>query len=217
MAVLLESADIMVTARRAEGSAAPSVVAQAEGLGDLKLYRIPVPVTLAARSQKQVAFMVKDRVRGEVIYRTSIDREPDEVRMLFRFRNRKADGMGDPLPAGKAVLYQHGEHGRSLVGEATTPDKAVDEEVDLVFARATDVTIETEAPEGDENRRIVTIRNANPFPVRFEAEFPNSPHFDYFGLPRGLVRKPGKRVWRTTIPANDTARLSYRIDERDDD
>jgi hypothetical protein len=51
--------------------------------------------------------------------------------------------------------------------------------------------------------------------VRFEAEFMSSANYAYSGLPRGLVSKPGKKVWRTTIPANGTVSLTYRVDEID--
>ncbi|HEX8059032.1 MAG TPA: hypothetical protein VF481_20355 [Novosphingobium sp.] len=212
--------DIVVTARRREerlqdAPMSVSVVAKAENLGDLKLYRIPVPVTVAARSQKQVAFMVKDRVKGEVIYRSRVDEDLLEPEKLFRFHNRKEDGTGDPLPAGTAVLYQMGSLGRGLIGESSTPDKAVDEDVELVFGEADGVTVETEMPKNDEHARVTTIRNANPFAVLFEAEFFDGSYYRYPKLPGGLIRKPGKRVWRTTIPANDAVRLTYRVDAGD--
>jgi len=222
MSVGFASEDIVVTARRREEAlqAVPiaiSVVAKAENLGDLKLYRVPMPVTVAARSQKQVAFMVKDRVRGEVIYRSTVYDEPENTQTLFRFHNRKADGMGDPLPAGKSVLYQVGTHGLTLIGEASTVDKAVDEDVELVFGAADEVTVETETPADDRDKRVATIRNANPFAIIYEAEFPVRPDYGYSGLPRGLIRKPGKRVWRATIPANDAVVLTFSISETDED
>ena len=45
------------------------MVAQQEELGDLKLYRIPEPVTVAARSQKQVALLQRAGVRVSLVYR----------------------------------------------------------------------------------------------------------------------------------------------------
>lgn len=222
MAMAFEGQDIIVTAqRRAESlqdvPIAVAITAKAENLGDLKLYRVPLPVTVAARSQKQVAFMIKDRVQGEVIYRSTVDQEPQDPQMLFRFRNREADGMGDPLPAGKVVFYQVGSYGRTLVGEATTADKAVDEDVDLVFGDAEDLTVETETPPDDDDKRLVTIRNASPFQIIYEAEFPARNDLGYGALPKDLARKPGKRVWRTKIAPHGTAVLTYRIDETDAD
>lgn len=228
--MMMRAMDIVVTAQRREekaGSAPMAVMAKAEGLGDLKLYRIPVPVTVAARSQKQVAFLSKDRVRGEVVYRTTVYREPEGVRMLFRFRNRKDNGLGDPLPAGKAVLYQTGPYGRTLIGEASTPDKAIDEEVELAFGEAQDVIVETEDVPGEAQDemtatkdasagapgRVAIVRNASPHPIRFEADFPSNNGYVYSHLSDKLVAKPGKKVWRVTIPANAAVRLSYRVDD----
>src|SRR3546814_6688158 len=66
---------IIVTAQRrpsAEMLSAVAVVASQEDLGDLKLYRVPIPVTVAANGQKQVALLVKDRVPFRTIYRVRV-------------------------------------------------------------------------------------------------------------------------------------------------
>ena len=133
--------------------------------------------------------------------------------MLFRFRNRKADGIGEPLPAGKVVVYQDGPWGRMLVGEGSTPDKALDEDVEWPFGEPAQVTVAVET--GDEaqkrgTRVTATIRNANPHPVRYEIDFPLASGVTYAGLPGRLLAKPGKRVWSVQIPANGTVRLAWR-------
>ena len=58
---------IVVTARGA------AMQAQQEDLGDLKLYRIPEPVTVAANSQKQVALIEQAAVKVDNVYRQRID------------------------------------------------------------------------------------------------------------------------------------------------
>ncbi len=210
---------IMVTARARGGLAKAAVVAQAEDLGDLKLYPIPVPVTVAARSQKQVAFLVKDEVKGDLVYRAEAGwGEPEGLRMLFRFRNRKQDGAGDPLPAGKAVLYQDAALGRMFVGEASLPDKAIEEEVELAFGEPANVTLET-AESADAKGNAVTyaatIRNANPFPIRFEVDFPKGTGRIFSGIAGTVIDKPAKRVWTATVPANNIVKLTYRATDRD--
>lgn len=218
--MMMEMADsnIVVTAMR-RGAAKAAVVAKAENLGDLKLYATPVPVTVAARSQKQVAFLVKDKVKGELLYRTAVDYgEPGDPQMLFRFRNRKADGAGDPLPAGKAVLYQDGAFGRMLIGESSLPDKALDEEVELPFGEPANVSLESDEtpfPKGNGASYAATIRNANPFPVRFEVDFPKTGGRTFTAISGTLVDKPGKRVWTATIPANNSVVLTYRATDRE--
>jgi hypothetical protein len=222
MEMMMEANDIIVTGQRiaAKSMDAPapvSVVAKSENLGDLKLYRIPVPVTVAAHSQKQVAFLQKERITGQLVYHSRVDdNEPGALAMLFRFRNRRADGLGDPLPAGKAVVYQDSEFGRMVVGESSLPDKAVDEEVEMIFGEPANVTQVTETLAGGHNQwadHSVSIRNANPFPIRYEIDFPTGAVRRYLNLTGKLLVKPGKRVWVTTIGANGTAILKYRTSE----
>jgi hypothetical protein len=222
MGMMMEDDSIVVTAQRRneKAMAVPiAVTAKAENLGDLKLYRIPVPVTVAAHSQKQVAFLNKERVNGELVYRSRVSwSEPEDPQMLFRFRNRKADGMGDPLPAGRAILYQDSAFGRQLVGETSVADKTTDEEVELVFGEAGNVTVDAESdslPKGGD-RYAVTIRNANPFPVRFELEFAQRGSRVFSKLPGGLVSKPGKRIWATTLPANGEQKIGYEARDVED-
>ena len=218
MMEMADASNIVVTAMR-RGAAKAAVVAQSESLGDLKLYAIPVPVTVAARAQKQVAFLVKDEVRGELLYRAAVSYgAPDEPQMLFRFRNRKADGGGDPLPAGKAVLYQDEQGRRMFVGEASLSDKAIDEEVELAFGEPSNLTLDTDETEDDKTDTttyVSTIRNANPFPVRFEVDFVTGTGRRLSGISGTLINKPGKRVWTATIPANNSVKLTYRVTDPD--
>jgi hypothetical protein len=189
-----------------------------ENLGDLKLYRIPMPVTVAARGQKQVAFLVKQRVKGAMIYRMQWPALTETPQMLFRVKNSKANGLGEPLPAGKVALFQQAAGERMLVGQASLADKAVDEDVDLVFGSANNVTVDhatrNRSPKG--NDEGLTIRNANPTPIRFEAEFPVANEDTAFGKFTGkMLARPGKLVWTVTVPANGTATLGWRETEKD--
>ena len=89
----------------------------------------------------------------------------------------------------------------------------------MVFGEPANVTQESEtlAGGGDKWRdHKVTIRNANPFPVRYEIDFPTGGSTHFPNLPGKLLAKPGKRVWAVTIAANGTTQLTYRstgIDE----
>ena len=218
IAMDMEAADIIVTAQRREEKlmmvpmAVAAVTAVSEGLGDLKLYRIPVPVTVAARAQKQVAFLDKPAIKGALVYRSIVAwNEPEDPQLLFRFTNRKEAGLGEPFPAGKAILYQDSPQGRQLVGESSVTDKTTGEEVELVFGAATGVTVETsDQAEGRRTRHTLTLRNANPFPVQFELEFRNPIDARYSALPRPLLSKPGKQVWQTVLAPNSTRTVSYR-------
>ena len=224
MAMAIAGEDIVVTAQRRQEAmlSAPiavSVVARAENLGDLKLYRIPVPVTVAAHAQKQVAFLVKQKVKGRLIYRSQMSWDQLDVpRMLFRFNNGKEDGLGDPLPAGRVVLYQDSPWGRMYVGESATGDKTVDEEVEWPFAEASNLTLEREQEEDDKGvlHHNIVVRNANPFPARFEIDFPLNSGRVFSGFSGRLTNKPGKRVWAMIVPANGAVRLSFQSVEQEE-
>ncbi len=209
-----EAMDIVVTGARREAKANFSplaVTAVSESLGDLKLYRVPVAMTVAAHSQKQVAFLNADKVAGVLLYRSRVWEEPEDPKMLFRFRNRKADGLGNPLPAGKVVLYQNSAWGRQLIGETTLADKTLDEEVELVFGEPSGITIvsDTKPVKGAKRRTVTaTIRNANPFAVRYELDFPTGEDRVY-NVPGKLQNKPGKRVRQLSIAANSETRFTY--------
>ncbi len=216
VAVSAISQDIVVTAARR---------AELEAVGDLKFYRIPMPVTVAARAQKQVAFLIKPRVKGRMIYRVQSANDLERPQLLFRFKNDKASGLGEPLPAGNVALFQQAAGQRTLVGEASIADKTNDEDVDLIFGTESNVTVDDSPPDdGRDGKdakghrwidRALTVSNANPHPVNFEAEFATADNRDYGRFSGKTVKRPGKAVWAVTVPANGTAELRYRATDRE--
>ncbi|MFM9851361.1 MAG: DUF4139 domain-containing protein [Sphingomonadaceae bacterium] len=192
--------------------------AELEAIGDLKYYRIPFPTTVAARAQKQVAFLSKPKVKGKIIYRSRIyGEDASDMEMLFRFKNDKGSGLGEPLPTGKVAVFQQTSGRRMLVGETQIADKTVNEEVDFVFGEASNVTIESEDAKtsGDNwNDRMLTVRNANPVAVNVEVEFSNDQRDRRIsGVSKRLVARPGKQVWVVTVPANGSSVFRYRDTE----
>jgi hypothetical protein len=196
--------------------------ASQEELGDLKLYRIPFPVTVASHSQKQVAFLTRPRVKGELVYRSRISDwgsagDPD---LVFRFRNLRKDGLGQSLPTGQVTLFQKVGGRRLLLGETTIPDKAVGEDVELRLPESETVEAEVEEIRDGEDWTLqrLEVSNANPFPIRFEAEFRDDEETRYERFGARMREKDGKKIWAVTVPANGKARLKYReVDLEDDD
>ena len=208
-----DDANIIVTA---------ATRASQEELGDVKLYRIPEPVTVAANSQKQVAFLEQPRVQVELVYRQRLypDNDDDEPENADRFlvtRNRTQEGLGVPLPAGGVQLFADAGGRPILIGEGTIPDRAVGEDVEIKVGEAPGVTgrIE-EVDEGDDWEDFaLTVTNDQAAPVRYEAEFDVDE--DETFRPRGRVgRRDGRPLWTVTVPANGTATLRYRLVDNDD-
>jgi hypothetical protein len=192
-----------------------------EELGDLKLYRIPEPVTVAARSQKQVAFLDQPAVEIGLIYRQRTDPDangdPRPANMVLVTRNRRQEGLGLPLPAGTVQLFDESRGRPILLGEGSIADRAVGEDVEIEVGTASGVTSRIEAGEQGDHWQdyVLTLTNDRAVPIRFEMEFSRT---NDELRPRGrLSNRNGRPLWATAVPANGTATLRYRVIEHDQD
>jgi hypothetical protein len=196
-------------------------IARQEELGDLKLYRLPEPVTVAANSQKQVALLEQPGVRIETVYRRRFDLSYDEqdweaaTRTLVT-RNRREEGLGLPLPAGAVVLFGGPRERPILIGEGSVRDRAIGEDVEISVGEATGVLTRIEEMDEvgeDWEDYLLTVTNDQAEPVRFEAEFTVGED-SIFTPRRRLANRDGMPLWRVTVPANGQATLRYRVTQR---
>ena len=74
------------------------VMAQEERLGDVRLYRVPISVTVAARSQKQIALLRQPAVKFDSVLRLRVPQWPMDAPLerVLVTRNRTRRG---PWPA----------------------------------------------------------------------------------------------------------------------
>lgn len=131
---------IVVTGLRVakmQTEAALAVEAGEEALGDLKLYRVPVPVTVAANSQKQVKFLSLESVKGELVHagRCTAALEQAAADIELRSRNTERHGLGRSLPQGAIAVFEPSAHGPLLVAQDSMRDRAVGEDVEVMLAR----------------------------------------------------------------------------------
>ena len=184
--------DITVTGSR--------ITAKREDLGDLKLYAIPEPVTVAARSQKQVAMIEQRGVKVDVVYRAqlvaAIDHDLPATRTLVT-RNRLAEGLGLPLPAGGIVLFAEQGGATLVVGEGSVDDKAVGEDVEIDVGEAPGVRVRQVAAKGSVD---LTVTNDGATPIRFEASILS--RAGKLDTRTSLSRRNGHPLWSVTVPAN---------------
>ena len=217
-----EGDSIIVTAsrRRApmmESAIAVSVVADLETLGDLKLYRVPIPVTVAANGQKQVALLVKDRVPFKTVYRFRSAPfetfDSMEVERILRMDNKEASRLGVPMPSGQVAVFAPRGDQSLLVGEGQVRDHAVGERIDLVISNSSQVRVdivEGVAPKMADGDYRVTVTNANPFAVDFELGFYVDPSPELDKRLQKLPRRDGLLTWAIRVPANDSRSFDYR-------
>jgi hypothetical protein len=218
---MMEGESIVVTGGRmrtadlVSSSPVTTLMAEQEALGDLKLYRIPEPVTVAANSQKQVALLQRSNVEVAIVYRqrvSSLDGEdPQPVVPYLVTRNRDAEGLGLPLPAGRMAIFVEGADRPMLFGEGYLADRAIGNDVEIPFGTAAGVNgriaLVRERSKGGEYELVVTNDQARP--IRYEAEFVDAAETLRPG--RRLGRRDGQPLWAVTVPANGSATLRYRF------
>jgi hypothetical protein len=193
-----------------------SVTAVLEELGDLKLYRIPDPVSVAARSQKQIALLRHAGIPIDIVYRRALQYEPVRggAQRFILTRNRPEAHLGVPLPGGAVDIFETRGDRRILVGRGELGDRSVGEKVEIETGESTDVQVEilsvSHSRTETVNRMIVT--NARPYPVRFESAPVYGTQID---APAADYReRDGERVWAITIPSNGRREMTYRFPTR---
>lgn len=198
--------EIMVTGSR--------LTAQRERLGDLQLYRIPEPVTVAANAQKQVGLLDQPAVRVQPVYRFGINAADASAEasaeLVLRGLNREAQGLGLPLPAGNLVLFREGAGRPLLIGEAPMRDTAVGEKVELSVAQASGVRARLGS--NDKERRSLILTNDRPVAVSAEVELYGGDSYRIEGA--RLTRRDGNLLWEVSVPANSSVTLNYRVRRR---
>jgi hypothetical protein len=216
----MESRTIVVTGSRVQraafDSASPVVIAEEEALGDLKLYRVPEPVTVSAKGLKQVAFLDQDSVEGRLLYTarcTPLDGSEDAApaEMLLATVNDRKHGLGMALPMGGITLFEPSSAGDLLVGENRLRDYAEGQDVEIGLGQSSQVfaRCRVSAAEDSERRssRLV-LTNANRAQARVRLVLGRSGDWRFEGL-RGISVKDGEATVETTVPGNGQRELTW--------
>lgn len=223
MAGVLGGESIVVTGSRMQQrdltsfSPVMAITAEQEDLGTLKLYRIPIPVTVAANAQKQVALLQRAGVRTTLVHRQDVHSwragQLGPAERLLVTRNRAEEGLGLPLPAGPMLIFGERDGRPVLLGESRVGDRAAGEDVEIAMGTSSGVGGELRVPAGQRRELELIVTNDRSEPIRYEAEFAgeNEVRAD---VP--LERRDGRSVWAVTVPANGSATLRFRRGSNDD-
>ena len=204
-------------------------MARQEELGDLKLYRIPGSVTVAAHSQKQVALLQRSNVSFERLHGATVGLGTiDFVRpasILLRTRNVAARGLGLPLPSGRVAIFELGLARPLFAGESSVNDIPIGEELDLLYGESPEVQVshrlvseqrKAGVPDDDEEawtrrRYQVEISNAGSAPVTVETALPSFGYERIAGFDRKVTMRSGRRLWLARVPARGRLSLTYDL------
>jgi len=214
--------DIVVTASR--------VKAQLEELGDYKAYVLPHLTTVAAKQTKQVLFLDQEAVpvrhiRAFVVSDTGEQYEPADMVLLMR--NRAEDGLGLPVPGGKAnIMVADRGDGVMWGGGASFQDTPAglplrltlgeDDQVTYKVAQTLDETRGRKARQKSVAGFNVSVKNASAEPTTVEIDVP---HYAFsrrgFRIERESLRSHidpdrGVRVWTFDLPAGDERTFDVR-------
>ncbi|HYI39652.1 MAG TPA: hypothetical protein VE053_04955 [Allosphingosinicella sp.] len=206
--------------------------AELEALGDLKLYRIPEPVTFAANSQKQIALLSKSEVPFERITSAWLlagrrTGGPEEAGFLLRTRNVEKRKLGLPLPMGPLAIFENVGGRLMLTGQGAIAESAVGQEVEISVGVSPGIHVRQrfaparraggrKAEDEDEDddfiagRYELEVSNSTSRAAEVEINLRRRDAGALIRRPsRELAMKNGRYVWRTKVPANGRSTLSY--------
>ena len=209
---------------------AEEAMAKEEQLADLKLYRLPRPVTVAAQGLKQVAFLDKAEVEARLLYVADcnpFDRfdsfsdptDLDTTRMLLATKNAEDYGLGIALPLGEMVIYEPTSRGEQMVAKLDLRDYPTGQDIELELGDSAQVYAECalvdESDPDERGRRWTRMRavlyNANPVPARVRLKLGWPGEFEYRWPERETRIKDGEVILELDLPANGTIDTEWRI------
>jgi hypothetical protein len=140
------------------------VAAKMEDLGDLKLYRLPLPTTVAARGKSRLPCLPR-RIVVEQVLTADLGSDDDDntpdVGMVVRLRNRKENGSVAAERSRSGFARQNGAE--LLLGQGQITDRAVNERADITWHfTASDGSRNTVHRRKGAREMAVTVSNANP-------------------------------------------------------
>jgi len=215
---------IVVTGMRAAdfAASAPALKAVEEALGDLKLYRVPQPVTVAAKSLKQVAFLDQDEVEGWLLYEVvcspgESQDEPLPGTMLLSTVNDERHGLGMALPMGGITVFEPSALGEQLVAEDRLRDYAEGQDVELELGESSQVFARCERVGGVDPDEAptswapmsVTLTNANRRAAQVRLVLGPSGQWQLRGLRTRI--KDGEVTIEITVPGNGRREVTWEI------
>jgi hypothetical protein len=188
--------------------------AQQEQLGDLKLYRIPEPTTLASRQSKQVRLMDRAAIPVAVVYGLELEASENPhvggampASRYLRTMNTDANHLGIPLPSGHIQVFAYRQGRRLLERESNLRDLARDEQVEIDLGPSSDVQV---GATSTGRRHRIEISNARAAAIAFELKL---------RLPDGMRladanpapgTKNGRPIFTLHIPPRSVGVVSYR-------
>ena len=201
-----------------------------ERVGDNLIYRLPEKTSLASQQKKQITIIDETKIEAEKTYEyyqlgfKSLN-EPQNVDSRIAFSNSRATGLGQALPAGTVRVYTKDKKDQAqFIGEEDIQHIAGGSDLSLKIGEAFDITVKP---------TLVDSVNIRPHETDFEMEYElkNASKKDvtvtlYQSLrgtwhdyefskesQTGTDKNDSSRFWDIDVPAQGSAKLSYKVRE----
>lgn len=185
--------------------------AQQEQLGDLKLYRIPEPTTVASRQSKQVRLLDRSAIPVASVYAVDLfGNETDGSAAASRYlrtMNTEANRLGIPLPSGRVEVFGIHQGRRLLEHESSLRDLALNEEVEIDLGTSPDVQVEAS---GTGRSHRIEISNARTSTIAFEVKLTLPDGIRVVDAKPTPGTKNGRPLFTLSIPAHSIGVVTYR-------
>lgn len=205
-----------------------------EQLFEYHLYKLPRATTIAENQTKQIALLSAPTVtvrkelvlQGNDYYYRSHHGELGQklkVGVFIELANRRADGLGLPLPAGIIRVYKADSAGQAtFVGEDRIQHTPENEKIRLKLGDAFDVTankVQTEfsriSDRVHESAYRITLKNAKNEAATVQVQEPIPGDWQILSEShKHTKRAANTAVWDVSIPAQSEVELTYRARTR---
>jgi len=199
-------------------------------VGDVHIYDLPEPTTIAQNQTKQVGFLQSDGVTAHKVYQYytwgfhGLD-NPEHAAVVIDFMNSRASGLAAGLPAGTIRVYERDAAGEpKFVGENSIGHTPQGSEFAVKIGDAFDVTVQPTVVSQDaagtsEWRRLFRSRYSMSYLIRNAKAEPVTVELRQSGLGRdGKILKeslPSRRIdaytvgWSVPVPANGQTVVTF--------
>jgi hypothetical protein len=185
---------------------------QQEQLGDLKLYRIQEPTTVASRQSKQVRLLDRSAIPVTAVYGIELGDDKNSAGAIpasryIRTMNIEANHLGIPLPSGHVQIFAIHQGRRLLEHESNLRDLAINEEAEIDLGPSPDVQVKAT---GTGRSHRVEISNARSVPIGFELKLRLPEGLRIVDAAPSMGTKNGRPIVTLTIAAHSVAVVRYR-------
>ncbi|MGE3844253.1 MAG: DUF4139 domain-containing protein [Vicinamibacterales bacterium] len=224
-----ESADMLKAQEAFRAAAAPQFAQEA--FADYHLYTLARRTSVGQRETKQISLLGAAGIPITKRYVVNGDRmffraqrpgafTRDKVEVFYSIRNARADGLGQPLPAGTVRVFETDRRGQAqFVGEDRITHTPEDETIDLHVGNAFDVVAERKQtdfrrPSDDvwETAYEVRLRNHKTSGVRVEVNEPVGGDWQMIRSSHPFTKTAAFAAqFSADIPAGGETTITYRV------